>query len=84
MVVLKNNKVRIWGTVTKDVGEKLEEWSVRLGIPKTYLVALAVTAGMGVVIRGIAPEEILKPGQLAEIVKAMNGWDKNKEGKDNE
>jgi hypothetical protein len=64
----KMNKARIWGSIPQDVGDQLDYWYVKLGIPKTALVALCVQAGLKAVIRGIAPEEAFTPEQWQKIL----------------
>lgn len=64
----KMNKARIWGSVPQDVGDQLDFWYVKLGIPKTALVALCVQAGLKAVIRGVAPEEAFTPEQWQKIL----------------
>lgn len=61
-------KARIWGSIPKDVGDSLDYWYVKLGIPKTALVALCVQAGLKAVIRGIAPEEAFTAEQWKKIL----------------
>ena len=71
----KMYKARIWGSIPQDVGDQLDYWYVRLGIPKTALVALCVQAGLKAVIRGIYPEEAFTPEQWQKIldVKVKEG-----------
>jgi hypothetical protein len=64
----KMNKARIWGSIPQDVGDQLDYWYVKLGIPKTALVALCVQAGLKAVIRGVAPEEAFTPEQWKKIL----------------
>lgn len=73
----KYTKYRIWGSVPQEVGDKIDYWYVKLGIPKTALVALCVQAGLKAVIRGIAPEEAFTPEQWNKILDI-----KEKEGVD--
>lgn len=68
---MASGKVRIWGTVTPEVGQKIDMWSERLGIPKTYLISMAVQAGLNQIVRSISPEESIPPEILVKIVEAM-------------
>lgn len=61
-------KARIWGTVPGEVGAQLDYWYVKLGIPKTALVAMCIQAGLKAIIRGIAPEEAFTPEQWQKIL----------------
>jgi hypothetical protein len=61
-------KARIWGTVPGEVGDSLDYWYVKLGIPKTALVAMCIQAGLKAIIRGIAPEEAFSPEQWQKIL----------------
>jgi hypothetical protein len=61
-------KARIWGTVPGEVGDQLDYWYVKLGIPKTALVAMCIQAGLKAIIRGIAPEEAFTPEQWQKIL----------------
>ena len=46
---------------------------MRLGIPKTALIAMCVQAGLKAIIRGIAPEEAFSPEQWNKILGVDDG-----------
>jgi hypothetical protein len=71
----KGPKYRIWGSVPLEVGEQIDHWYIKMGIPKTALVSLCVQAGLKAVIRGIYPEEAFTPEQWKNIldVKVKEG-----------
>jgi hypothetical protein len=71
----KRPKYRVWGTVPAEVGDSLEYWYVKLGIPKTSLVAMSIQAGLKAIIRGIAPEEAFSPEQWQKILDIKNKKD---------
>lgn len=77
----KMNKARIWGSIPQDVGDQLDFWYVKLGIPKTALVALCVQAGLKAVIRGVYPEEAFTPEQWQKILNVGEREDKSIEKK---
>lgn len=64
-------KFRIWSNVTPELYEELSKWATRLGLTKAQLVNICVQAGLGSVIRAIAPEESIPPVILAEIIKSL-------------
>ena len=68
----KRPKYRVWGTVPAEVGDSLEYWYVKLGIPKTSLVAMSIQAGLKAIIRGIAPEEAFTPEQWSKILEVRD------------
>lgn len=71
----KYTKYRIWGSVPLEVGDNIEYWYKKMGIPKTAFVSLCVQAGLKAVIRGVYPEEAFTPEQWQKIldVKGKDG-----------
>jgi len=66
--VQRKSKYRIWGSVPQEVGEQIDHWYVKMGIPKTAFVSLCVQAGLKAVIRGVYPEEAFTPEQWQKIL----------------
>jgi hypothetical protein len=57
--------------VTPEVNEKINLWTKKLGISKSALVQMCISAGMGSIIRAIAPEEVMTPEMWARIVQEV-------------
>lgn len=70
-------KYRIWGSVPQEVGEQIDYWYVKMGLPKTAFVSLCVQAGLKAVIRGIYPEEAFTPEQWQKILDVKQKEDKS-------
>lgn len=67
--------------ITKELNEKLTGWSNRLGISKAQLANMAIQAGLGSIIRAVAPEESMSADKWAEIIKAAQEKGVQIEGK---
>lgn len=74
------DKKRVWGTVTDETMNKINVWSDRLGLHKSQFVNMCIQAGIGSIIRAVAPEEALSPDQWSEIIKRVNAEGKENEG----
>lgn len=65
------NNVHVWAGVSKQTDLQLTRWATRLGMSKSMLINLCVQAGLGQVVRAVAPEEAFDPKQWAAIFKEM-------------
>jgi hypothetical protein len=66
--VQREAKYRIWGSVPQAVGDEIDHWYVKMGIPKTAFISLCVQAGLKAVVRGVYPEEAFTPEQWQKIL----------------
>lgn len=71
---------RITARVPDDVGEKLAIWSERFGVTQSQLAGMAIQAGMGSILRAVAPEEAISPDVLAQVIASMKKQDLDIEG----
>jgi hypothetical protein len=66
----RENTAKLWITVTTEFDEKFTAWSVRLGITKSQFGNMCLQAGLGSLVRAVAPEESFSPEQLIKIIQA--------------
>lgn len=68
-----NKEPKLYITVTPEFYEKFRFWAKRLGLTLNNLGGMCLQAGIGSVIRAVAPEEALTPDQFAAIMEAAEG-----------
>lgn len=59
---------RITARISDDLNEKLDAWCAKLGITKSQLGGICITAGFDAVIRAVSPVDSLNDEQLKRIV----------------
>lgn len=62
---------RTYITLGPELEAKLKELSARMGVTKTQLISMCVTAGMGNVMRAFYPEEAITAEKYAQIIAEM-------------
>lgn len=68
-------RVRIGAYVTPELNDRLDQWSGKIGITKSQLIAMSIMAGLDSIVRAVSPVESVEPEQWAKIIEAM---EKNK------
>jgi len=62
---------RITSRVSDELNEKLDMWTRKLGITKSQLGGICITAGFDAVIRAVSPVDSLDDSQLIRILRAV-------------
>lgn len=63
---------RTTARVSDEIKGKLKEWSKKLGVTESQLAGMAITAGLGAILRAVSPEDAVSPELLAKVTLAMN------------
>jgi hypothetical protein len=62
---------KVWLYIPDDLGVKVTAWSNRLGVTQNQLLLMCVHAGIGNVIRAVAPEEGVSSAVLADVLQIL-------------
>jgi hypothetical protein len=63
---------KLYIRVSKDFYEKFEKWAVRLRMTRSQFGNVCVMAGLGQMIRAVAPEEAISPAMWAKILETVS------------
>lgn len=68
-MVEDRDEYKLYVRVTKDQYERFTRWAKRLGLTYSQFGNMCIQAGMGALIRAVAPEEAFSPAQLLSIIR---------------
>ena len=61
---------RIFISMSDETGQKVADWAKRLGVSQSQLASMSMQAGLGAILRTVAPEEAISPEIWARILMA--------------
>lgn len=61
---------RIFISMSDETGQKVADWAKRLGVSQSQLASMSMQAGLGAILRTVAPEEAIAPEIWARILMA--------------
>ena len=62
-------RTRIFIDVTPDFDQKFTDWASRLGVSKSQFGNMCLQAGLGSMVRAVAPEESFSPEMMIKIMQ---------------
>jgi hypothetical protein len=62
---------KLYIRVSKEFYEKFESWAVRLRMTRSQFGNVCVMAGLGQIVRAVAPEEAISPAMWAKILQTV-------------
>lgn len=74
-MVKDRDEYKLYVRVTKDQYERFTGWAKRLGLTYSQFGNMCIQAGMGALIRAVAPEEAFTPAQLLSIFREAEKQD---------
>jgi hypothetical protein len=65
----KKDNVRFTVSLTPEFNDEFGGWAARLGVSKAQFAGMCMQAGLGSVIRAVAPQEAFTPKQMVKIMQ---------------
>lgn len=62
---------RVTARISDELSDKLNHWSKKLGLTKSQLAGMAITAGFDAILRAVSPVDALTAEQWAKITLEM-------------